>query len=315
MDDETWRDRFVHTRAITNPGERAALYREAGRGRYVAVVRGVYLDTEEWTRLDAEQRHLARMRAHELLRPGTVFSHLSAALVWGLPVVATRLLAPHSVTSTADGGRSRNGLIRHTIGIPDDVRRIDGLFVTAPDDTVLQVAMAARPETAVPVLDAAFARSDWSLDRKRLVAHAGGLPPSRGPARGQWSLRFADSRSGSAGESLSRVGIWRAGLPAPDLQCRFHDGRGLIGIVDFFWPEYGLVGEFDGVGKYLREELRGGRDAAAVVVEEKRRENRLRAIDLKVARWEWADAMSSARLSSILLDGGLRTIRSPRRAS
>lgn len=302
------------TRSITNPGERAALYREAARGRYLPVVRGVYLGAEEWARLDVEQRHVARMRAHELLRPGTVFSHVSAALVWGLPVVATRLLVPHSVAPTAVGGRSRNGLIRHTVGIPDDLRRVDGLLVTAPYDTVLHVATTARPETAVPVLDAAFARSDWSLDREQLVADAGGMPSSRAPVRREWALRFADPRSGSAGESLSRVGIWRAGLPAPDLQCRFRDARGLIGIVDFFWPEFGLVGEFDGAGKYLREELRGGRDAAQVVVDEKRRENRLRAIDLKVARWEWTDATSSARLRSILLEAGLRAVRTPSRA-
>lgn len=309
MDDDTWRDRYLATRSITNPGERAALYREAARGRFVPVVRGVYLDAEEWTRLDVPGRHVARMRAHAVLRPHTVFSHLSAALVWGLPVVATRLVVPHSVAEAAAGGRSRNELIRHTIGVPDDLRRIDGLLVTSPQDTVVHVATTARPETSVPVLDAALANVEWRLDREVLTAAAERMPSSAGPIRGRWSLGFADPRSGSAGESLSRVTIWRGGLPAPDLQCRFHDGRGLIGIVDFFWPEFGLVGEFDGLGKYVREDLRDGRDAATVVVDEKRRENRLRALDFRVARWEWADALSSARLGSILGSAGLRASR------
>jgi hypothetical protein len=306
MDDETWRETFLATRDITHPGERAALYREAARGRFVAVIRGVYLPAEQWAALHPEGRHLARIRATELVRPGTVFSHISAALVWGLPVVGMRLAAPHSVAPTSAGGRSLNGLIRHTIGIPTDVRRVDGVLVTAPHDTMLHVAGTVRPETSVPILDAAFAQDSWNADRDRLLADAERLAFTAGPVRASWALRFADRRSGSAGESLSRVAIWRQRLPAPDLQRRFDDRLGLIGIVDFFWPEQRLVGEFDGLGKYLRDELRNGPDAAAVVVEEKRRENRLRALDLGVARWEWADARSGARLATILKDAGLR---------
>ena len=308
MDDESWRDHFLATRSITNPGERAALYREAARGRFAAVIRGVYLPADEWEPLHAESRALARIRATELVRPGTVFSHLSAALVWGLPIVATRLQVPHSVVSPSGGGRSRNGLIRHTIGVPADIRRVDGLWVTTPHDTVLHVASSSRPETSVPILDAAFARQDWGLDRNGLLRAAELLPASEGPVRASWALRFADARSGSPGESLSRVSIWRHRLPAPDLQCRFADSRGLIGIVDFYWPEFGLVGEFDGLGKYFRDELMNGRDAASVVVDEKRRENRLRAVDLRVARWEWSDALAGAPLRRILMDAGLRAL-------
>lgn len=304
MDDETWRETFVVTRTLTHPGERAAFYREAARGRFTLVTRGVYLATSEWARLDADGRHLARMRAQELLRPGTVFSHLSAALVWGLPIVATPLTIPHSVAPVAAGGRSRNALIRHAVGIPDDVHVVGGLHVTSPHDTALHVAATARPEASVPVLDAAFARDEWRLDRDALLDAVARLPA--GPIRGRWALEFADPRSGSPGESLSRVGFWRERLPAPELQCRFDDRGGMIGVVDFYWPEFRLVGEFDGLGKYLREEWRDGRTVAEVVIDEKRRENRLRALALGVTRWEWSDALSSARLARILRDAGLR---------
>lgn len=308
MDDESWRALYISTRSLSNPGERAALYREAARGRFVPVVRGVYLPAEAWEAMDAEARHLARLRATEILRPGTVFSHLSAALIWGLPLVATRLQVPHCVADASSGGRSLNGLIRHTTGIPDDVRRVDGLSVTAPVPTVLHVAQTARPETSIPVLDVAFARAEWDLDADALRESAARLPASAGPARAEWALRFADARSGSPGESLSRVAMWRQRLPAPDLQRRFVDDRGFVGVVDFFWPEFGVVGEFDGVGKYLRDEMLNGRDPAGVVVDEKRRENRLRALDLGVARWEWADALVGSRMRRILLDAGLRPL-------
>lgn len=308
MSDETWRQDFIVTRSITNPGERAALYRMAGRGEFIQVIRGVYLRHDQWAELDADARHLARMRAHELVRPGTVFSHASAALVWGLPIVATHLVAPHALAPRAAGGRSRPGLIRHTIGIPIDTRVVDGLRVTSPAHTALHVAARARPETSIPILDAALARSDWGLVVEELLEDVERLSASEGPERAKWALRFAEPASGSAGESLSRVAVWRQRLPAPRVQCRFDDSRGLIGIVDFFWPDCGLVGEFDGRGKYLRDEMRAGREVADVVMAEKRRENRLRALGLHVARWEWSDALNSARLGVILREAGLRAV-------
>jgi hypothetical protein len=77
---------------------------------------------------------------------------------------------------------------------------------------------------------------------------------------------------------------------------------------DFWWPETGLVGEFDGRGKYLRDEFTRGRTTAEVVLDEKRRENRLRALGLTVVRWEWADALMPRRLEMILTGVGLRRV-------
>jgi hypothetical protein len=59
-----------------------------------------------------------------------------------------------------------------------------------------------------------------------------------------------------------------------------------IGRVDFGWPELGTVGEFDGLVKYGRVP---GSDPADVLVEEKRREDALRAEGLAVVRWTWID--------------------------
>jgi hypothetical protein len=97
-----------------------------------------------------------------------------------------------------------------------------------------------------------------------------------------------------------------SGLPAPRLQTRFSDTAGLIGYVDFWWPEWGLIGEFDGRGKYLREDLRNGKTTAEVVVDEKVREDRLRAATgARVARWGWDVARSPRLLAAALLRAGL----------
>ena len=118
MDDgDDWPERFLCTPAIRNPGERAALYRAAARGRFVRVVRGVYVAADYWAGLGFEQRHLARMRAIHLLRPGTVFSHLSAAIVWGIPVVGGDVDAPDDAHETAPGRGSIQG--RPLAGVAD----------------------------------------------------------------------------------------------------------------------------------------------------------------------------------------------------
>lgn len=301
-----WRDRFILTPDVTLPGERAALYRAAARGAFVRVIRGAYVEAAYWAGLDYEERHLTRMRAARLLDPGLVFSHLTAALAHGLPVVGGDLAIPHALGEPSGGTRSRTWLRRHAIARPRTIELIDGIPVTSLVDTLVDVAAGYPPEVAVPALDHAIAHA--GVGREEVLAGLSLVPPSGGAVRGTWSARFADPRSGSAGESLSRVGIHRLGLPHPELQVRIEDALGFIGVVDFYWPDHRLIGEFDGLGKYLREALTGGRTAGEVVVEEKHREDRLRATGRGVARWGWQDARNTGSLRRILADAGLRAV-------
>ena len=57
--------------------------------------------------------------------------------------------------------------------------------------------------------------------------------------------------------------------------------------------------------KYVREEYARGRSVADVVLAEKKRENRLRALGLTVVRWDWDDAWRGAPLRSLLVEAGL----------
>lgn len=50
-----------------------------------------------------------------------------------------------------------------------------------------------------------------------------------------------------------------------------------MGYTDFHWKQAKVVGEFDGEEKYLKPEYLKGRTASQVVLEEKTRENRIRA--------------------------------------
>lgn len=137
------------------------------------------------------------------------------------------------------------------------VVRVHGIPCTSPERTVVDLALTE------PFADAVVA-ADWAI-RERTSVEAlrrtlDELAPRQHRGRAEHVIGFADARSGSAGESLSRALIAEHGFPAPVLQQRFDDHRGLIGYVDFWWPDHGLIGEFDGLVEYRDSELLQGRD-------------------------------------------------------
>ncbi len=79
-------------------------------------------------------------------------------------------------------------------------------------------------------------------------------------------------------------------LPEPELQFHVYDELGnLVGITDFAWPRYRLLGEFDGKIKYGRL-LKPGQSPGEVVTDEKNREDRLREVTgWSMIRFTWSD--------------------------
>jgi hypothetical protein len=312
---------LIFTRSLVVPGSRAAVYRDVERGRLVSVARGVYAEASLWTDARPEEQHRARVRAISKLHPSLVFGSVSAALMWQRPLLGAPSTRPEAILlATTSGGRSNRGVLTRTSTTAYEVQHVDGVPVTGLARTLVDVARSARFSTAVAMVDHGLGRAtpgDISPARERLtqneLAREFGRSTHVGRARARQVLDFADGASGSVGESLSRVEIARAGFPPPCLQPEFCDAQGLIGFTDFFWPEYRLIGEFDGLGKYLREEYLAGRTTAEVVIAEKRREDRLRALGFIVVRWEWADILSPHRLRTKLLDAGLRADSSVRR--
>jgi hypothetical protein len=164
---------------------------------------------------------------------------------------------------------------------------VDGLQVTDPVRTALDLARSFPLEAAVVALDAALHLGALSheLLRGRLFDIAG-TPGSRTAAR---AVTAADGRSESVGESRSRVILYRWKLPPSDLQFEIRSPSGvLVARSDFVWEADRLVGEFDGRIKYGRL-LRPGQDAGDAVRDEKRREDAVRDENWGVVRWVWAD--------------------------
>lgn len=105
-----------------------------------------------------------------------------------------------------------------------------------------------------------------------------------------------------------------AGFQAPELQQEFRDGSGLVGYTDYYWEGVRVAGEFDGVEKYVKSEYLKGRTASQAVVDEKERENRVRALGNGMVRWVWADLMAAGQLDRKLAAAGVprRRARSAR---
>ena len=97
-----------------------------------------------------------------------------------------------------------------------------------------------------------------------------------------------------------------AGLPAPELQVEIRGVSGRRYFVDFWWEKYRLMGEFDGKGKYTDPEFLRGRTPEQALLEEKAREDDLRATGRGMTRWGWVVARSPRLLRAHLDAAGLR---------
>ncbi len=273
--------------------------------------RGVYIDDRRWAALSTSEQYLRRLHAVAKTRHSEpVFAYVSAAVIHGLPLVRDDSSLIHVLAPDGRSGRTRNGVVEHERPQGGDVVRRRGLLVTSVARTVVDIAAGRNVLSAIAVADAAIHQPRFGpqaslTTSEELFAVWELLLPFRGHSRARRALEVADARAESPLESISRVAIHQAGLPAPDVQWALSDAGGFIGEIDFAWPESGIVGEADGEAKYLDATLRGGRSAERVVVDEKHREDRIRALGYRVVRWGWREATNPALLRARLCAAGL----------
>lgn len=263
--------------------------RRRANGEWIAIRRGAYMETLVWKAQDDLGRHraLCRAVAMQLAEPA-VLSHVSAAIMAELPVWDTDLSLVHVTRIDLHSPRREAGIHHHSGTLPDaDIVMLDdGVYVTAPARTVIDMARTVPFESAVVTADAALAGSGVTNDE--LLAVLDRVRDWRGARAAGRVVGFADGRSESVGESRHRVQIHRIGLPAPELQVVVSGPDGVEDRVDFYFDDHATIGEFDGREKYGRL-LRPGETAGDAVWREKVREDRLRERGLQVVRPTWAD--------------------------
>jgi hypothetical protein len=272
-----------------------------------------YVATARWERLDAAGRYRALVVATLLLSDlPLVACSWSAAVLHGLDILGPWPTTVHVLASERSRAGRSGLIVRHAIdrGVAEVVR-VGDYWATSAARAAVDVARVVTFRNGVVVCDAALRQ-----DERGGTAMAASLAACQGLKGADVARRataFADGRSGSVGESLSRVVIHELGLPAPDLQRTFVDGLGFVGDTDFWWEQFCTIGEFDGRVKYGR--VGTGEDPRDVVWREKRREDRLRGLGTEVARWTWWHIEHPAELQRLLLsafDRGARRFVSTR---
>jgi hypothetical protein len=305
--------RLVLARDLDEPFEsRRQHARNVRRGSEIRVSHGAYVDAATWEALDPRSRYLLHVRAvAETRHHRPVLSHRSAAAVHGLPVLGEWPRSVHITAGVAAGGRSSGDIIRHSARLADDdVVEVDGLLVTSVARTVLDLATDEPLLESVPALDRALhidrrgvpaplitTEAIWASYARRM--------PFRGHVRARTAIEFAVSDADSPLESVSRVNMRAIGCPRPELQARFDDYRGLIGFSEFYWREHRTVGEADGRSKYTDPRYRRGRTLEEVLLDEKTRADRIRALGIAVSRWGWQIGVSPVLLARHLAAAGL----------
>ena len=257
------------------PGYRT-IAQQVRRGELVRLRRGAVRDAGELT---PEQRLRLEIEATaRVLHCGTWFSHRSAALLHGLPVFILPSTVPEVIRTFGGHGERSHRLHSRAAELPpDECHLLDGLPVTSVVRTVIDLArLLPFPQTLMAV-DVVLARG---ITRECLLA---GIRPGRGAKQVERAMLAGDALSESPGESESRGVMICAGLPLPALQVCLYDRDGqFLARPDFFWKDRGIVGEYDGEGKYAGA---FGGAPERVFQSEKRRQAALEAEGYFVLRW------------------------------
>jgi len=293
--------------APSDPSVARTLRRRHASGHLVRIRSGVYIDSREWEALGEVGQHLARARAVAPTLPdGVAFSHLTAALIHGWPLIGPAPDRVHVVDPGTPGVVHRSGLVRHHA---DDLDvgevHFDGVAVTVPLRAAVQVATTTVPQVAAVAIDHAV--RSGVIEVPALVA-ALPDPPARGSRRSRLVASALHPAHESAGESYAAIRMAEVGLPNAIPQQEFRLPDGSLVRVDFWIPELGVVIEFDGKQKYVDPSMLHGQDPTEVLWREKRREDQLRIFPevRAVIRVIWWDLVELDRFRAALRLHGLR---------
>lgn len=267
-------------------------------GSLVRLRYGCYIRASLWAAQSTpvRSRQLIFAHAHGTLTTSSgafLYSHTSAARLHRLhlwDVENTIHILQHVRPSTERHGRD----VRcHTRPFGEhEVSVLHGLRATALERTVADCAMLLNYRQSLIVLDHALR---LGADPDVLQAMADSLDGRRGIRTFRKALGIADSRSESAGETLSRELILRLRIKVPELQVEVTSRAGRHRL-DLAWKEEKVALEFDGKTKYFDY-----KPTPEVLFQERRREKALAEEGWRFVRVEWKDLFREHEFKARLL--------------
>lgn len=214
-----------------------ALTRHALRTKCIAIHHDIYLDKN--TELTAAVRAKAawlRSRGHGIL------AGFSASALHGAKYIDSG--RPAEIIDT--NRRREKGLTVWAVAIDDDeVQQIDGMRVTAPARTAVDLACRYPIDTAVTAIDALARATRLKVPDIELAA--GSHPGRHGLERARKAIQLVDPGAESPRETWLRLLVIRAGYPPPETQVPVYNEYGvLIAEVDLGWRQIKVALQYEG---------------------------------------------------------------------
>ncbi|WP_214468423.1 hypothetical protein [Microbacterium flavescens] len=278
--------------------------------RYHRVRPGVYSPRAAWDRLPPWGRYLARVHAYALVNPDAVFALESAAALHGLPQFGEARLIHLHAERAARSRRFGDVFVHASVDVREIVE-FGGFRMTSRSHTAVDLMRVLPAPFGLAVGDAAISPAQGGdVELSTLRELAGSRADSRGSRVLRLTTAALDARSESVGESVGRGVILWSGFEPPELQVEFRS-PGFVDRVDFFWLRAAAIGESDGYDKYVG---RTPERTTRRMIEEKKREDRLRRQCTSFGRWDMAAAVAVTPLVAELIRLGVRRIAAPRTA-
>lgn len=299
---------LLHTTSRVGP-KSAARRLSLDSNALTRISRGSYLPSTVWQSFNEKDRHIARaLAAHHSARRPTVFSHLTAAILHGLPIYGAIPNMVHVTGSAEQTTRPTAGVLRHRMSLrPNDVVHIAGVRCTSVERTLIDLACTALPEVSLAAIDGYLRREfkvehliDWSMYAEwqaEMGDRLGALRGARGVRKARFVFGLADPRIDSVLESLSHLQLRRLGFDVA-LQVPVPSPKGASYYVDFEFIGLRLFGECDGKDKYVNALLRAGLSAEEILYREKRRQDWICGTTKKnLIRWGYPDVATALTLA------------------
>lgn len=258
-------------------------------GAWVRLRRGVYTTAEQHAAHGRADHATACWAALLVLdRPTAVVSHSSAARLHGLPMW-TGLDRTVRLTDPTLWRIGRGFRVNAADLGGAEVTRVGRLPVTSAARTLVDCAREWDLDDSVVAMDAALLAGAVTRDKLRTALAGQYCWP--GTPRARRAVALADGRAESPLETRGRLRLVGAGLPPNDLQVEVPVGARMVAVADAWYEEAAVAVEFDGRVKYT--DPWRGQDPRRVLWDEKRREDELRSLDIRVVRIADADLGAS----------------------
>ncbi len=184
------------------------------------------------------------------LDPGVAFSHVTALRLLGIEL-PWRLDGDDAIHTVGHSRRVRSqhaAIVNHHATGQDTVEtmEVDGVLVTTPAQTWVQVGCGLLPDETVVLGDAMVRRKRPATTVSELRRLADATYKVKGIVAVREAVERVRARTDSSMETRTRLAVVEAGLPCPEVNYRVHHQGGFVAMVDLAYPELRIAIEYDG---------------------------------------------------------------------